>query len=286
MEKEKFIFDCFKNVLPEFADEAIQEWDVVEEWYAKRGLAVPAAPFDKRPDVICLTASGKTIGLELKSWLNEQEIEAARRQERIEDNLQQAIGEQPENPTQHIDYIWLSPKEVRFDRRDADEFRRQIFGLIEQVDQNWMGKQKWEQECSEIVKDLEAFPILAKYLNHVDFHPAPRSRRKIKWITFPCRGGAYDPREMRQTLHEALLAHRADGRYENLAQHTGLRDVYLLVHYDFNAFAYNNPFGEPGFGFGEAAGLASDALAGDAGLFSRIFLVNCLQGEEEAYRIA
>ena len=85
---------------------------------------------------------------------------------------------------------------------------------------------------------------------------------------------------------DALLAHRSDKRYEDLAQKTRLDQVYLLVHYDFNAFAYNNPFGEPDFGFREAAEFARDALAGDAGYFARIFLLNSLQGEEKAYRIA
>jgi hypothetical protein len=286
MDNERFLFECFNRVLPNFADDAIQEWDVVEEWYDKRQLAPPAVPFDKRPDIICLTTRGKKIGLELKSWLEEQQIAEAKRSERIEDNLLRAIGRQPKNITTHIDYVWLSSKEVRFDLRDADNFRREIFALIEQVDQNWSGKDKWEQEHSEIVKDLDAFPSLAKYLNHVDFYPAVRSRRTIRWITFPCRGGAYDPREMRETLRGSLLTHRGDKRYEELAQRTGLDQVYLLVHYDFNAFAYNNPFGEPDFGFKEAAEFARDALAGDAGYFARIFLLNSLQGEEEAHRIS
>jgi hypothetical protein len=91
---------------------------------------------------------------------------------------------------------------------------------------------------------------------------------------------------MRETLKNALLSHRSDNRYEDLAQKTGLDQVYLLVHYDFNAFAYNNPFGEPDFGFKDAAEFARDSLGGDAGYFGRIFLLNSLQGDEEARRIA
>lgn len=120
----------------------------------------------------------------------------------------------------------------------------------------------------------------------MDFHPAVREQRKTKWITFPCRGGAYDPKEMRQTLRDALLAHRADKRYENLPQHTGLKEVYLVVHYDFKSFAYNTPFDEPEIGFKEVAEFASKVLAGRTGFFDRIFLVNCLDSQEEAHRIA
>jgi hypothetical protein len=184
MDRENFLFECFNRVRPEFADEAIKEWDVVEEWYHKRELVVPTPPFDKRPDVICLTTAGKKIGLELKSWLDEQQIAEAKRRERIEDNLLQAIGRQPENTTQHIDYIWLSPKEVRFDERDAGDFRREIFGLIEQVDENWAVKEKWAQEHTEVIKVLDAFPRLARYLNHVDFHPAVRIAEQCAGLHF------------------------------------------------------------------------------------------------------
>jgi hypothetical protein len=286
MDKEKRLFTCFSTALPNFADEAIAEWDVVEEWYDKRRLPVPPTPYDNRPDIICLTTTGRRIGLELKSWLNEDQIAEAKKHERIEDNLRQAIGQQPENTTQNIDYIWLFPIEVRFNVGDADEFRKQLFIIIEEVDKGWVTKDKWEKEHMDRVSDFRAFPILAKYLSYIEFHPARRSHRKVRWITFPARARAYKPRDMRETLAQALLSHRADKRYEHLAQKTDIDQVYLLVHYDFNAFVYNNPFDEPGFGFREAADFARQALGGDTGFFCRIFLLNALDGEEEAYRIA
>jgi hypothetical protein len=63
MENEKQVFSCFVKALPEFPDEPILEWDVVEEWYTTRKLPRPPAPFDSRPDVICLTKSRKLIGV-------------------------------------------------------------------------------------------------------------------------------------------------------------------------------------------------------------------------------
>ena len=47
IQREKFIFESFLNVCPEFAGEPIKEWDVVEKWYANRALAPPPKPFDK-----------------------------------------------------------------------------------------------------------------------------------------------------------------------------------------------------------------------------------------------
>lgn len=81
-QNEKLVFESFLTVFPDFAGEPIEEWDVVEDWYAKRALDPPPHPFDKRPDIIARTASGKRIGVELKSWVNRDQIAEARKQER------------------------------------------------------------------------------------------------------------------------------------------------------------------------------------------------------------
>ena len=88
---------------------------------------------------------------------------------------------------------------------------------------------------------------------------------------------------MRQTLMEALVRYRNDERYKDLI---GLDEVYLLVHYDFRAFAYNTPFHSPGYSFTEVARTAADYLCGEAGYFDRIFLFQFLPGQEEAYEVA
>lgn len=282
---EKLIFESFLRVCPDFADEPIKEWDIIDEWYAKRALARPDRPYNERPDIIALTTSGKKIGIELKSWVNREQITEARKQERIQENILKAIGDQPPNDTKHIGYIWLNAKQVRFDQAEANEFRKQIFDLIERVDIEWSKKSVWDQELSEHVNDLADFPILEKYLNGIRFHPAIRSRFNIRWIRFPSPGGAYSPNEMLETLSHSLTAHKNDARYKGLRDHVGLDEVHLLVHYDFKAFAYNTPFGAPNFGFKEAADFASKTLNGDGGYFDRVFLFHFLSGQEAAYRI-
>ena len=120
MRNERLIFSSFLEAYPELANEII-EWDVVEEWYVKRALDPPPHPFDKRPDIVAVTNSGKKIGVELKSWVNREQITEARKQERIQDNILKAIGEQPPNETKHIGYVWLSAKQVRFDETDGPQ---------------------------------------------------------------------------------------------------------------------------------------------------------------------
>jgi hypothetical protein len=283
MKNEKLIFESFLGVCPDFSDEPISEWDVVEEGYAKRSLDPPVAPFDKRPDVICLTASGKKIGVELKSWVNREQITAARKQERIQENILRAIGEQPPNETQNIGYVRPFPKQVRFDFQDAARFRDELFNLIQKEDNAWLQKLDQEQEVFANVQDFRDSTTLEKYLHSVELHPRPRF--DLDWIQFPSRGGAYSQNDMVETLTGALCSHRSDERYRDLRTQVGLDAVYLLVHYDFKAFAYNTPFDASGFGFKEAADLASTHLSGDGGYFDRIFLFHFLWGKEEAKRI-
>lgn len=279
---ERLIFESFLRVCSDFADGPIKEWDIIDEWYAKREIEPPTSPFDQRPDVIAVTASGKRIGVELKGWVNREQIAEARKQERIQDNILQAIGEQPRNATEHIGYVWLSAKEVRFDSADAAEFREQIFALVEQVDNNW-SEAVGLRECSHDVTTFTRFPILERYLQSV--RCAPRPRFETHWIHFPSPGGAYSPNEMLETLSSSLAAHKTDARYKDLRDRVGLDEVYLLVHYDFKAFAYNTPFDAPNFGFKQAAEFASKVLNGDGGYFDRIFLSHFLWGKEEACRV-
>jgi hypothetical protein len=283
MKNEKLIFESFLKVCPDFANEAIEQWDVVEEWYAKRALAPPLQPFDKRPDVICVTASGKKIGVELKSWVNREQIAAARKQERIQENIRKAIGEQ-RNKTKNIGHVWLSAKQS-LAAREAAHFQEQMFALIEQVDSSWFERTDLEQELGFHMDNFSGFPLLERYLQHVEVDPKTQDDCETRWISFRSSVGAYSPNGMLETLKKALLAHSTDARYEDLQKHVGLDEVYLLVHYDFRAFAYNTRFDTSNFGFEDAAKFASNVLNGDGGHFDRIFLFHFLWGEEEAYRI-
>ena len=280
LKDERIIFDSFLRAYPELAHE-IKEWDAVEDWYTKRDLETPAHPFDKRPDILAVTTSGKRIGIELKSWINRDQIEKARRQERIHERILNAIGAQPPNETRNIGYIWLRPKEVRFDTRDAMGFRAELFRLIDDIDRE---AAKISQGHKDIVT-FTSYPILDKYLGGVRFFLNPKGRFTQRWIRFPSGGGHYSPNEMLETLSRALLAHRCDKRYKDIRAHLGLDEVYLLVHYDFKAFAYNTPFDSPGFGFPEAASFARKILEGNGGYFDRVFLFHFLWAKEQAFRV-
>src|SRR2546430_656254 len=159
IKNEEFVFQSFLRTCPDFAGEPVTDWDVVDKWYHNRALTPPAKPFDRRPDVIAVTASGKRIGIELKSWLIQQQIGEARRREMFQDSILKAIGKpQPPNETQKIGYVWLSPKQERFDSRDAEDFRRQLLRQIAKADNEMTRRPAFEQLSSYDIDHFDGFP--------------------------------------------------------------------------------------------------------------------------------
>jgi hypothetical protein len=295
MEREKRVFDTFIKTCGDFASEPVKGWYVLDDWYNSTGKPRPAAPFDNRPDIVCITQSDKRVGVELKAWLNEEQIAEAKRQEMFQEAILRALGELPPNNHRYVKRIWLRGKPKRFNKGDSIELRKQLFQLIQEVDVKWSEKPKWEQSSRDMINDLSGYPIVEKYINFVEAFPRrepvePEQALSQKypdrrWIAFPSRGGAYTLDEMLAPLRARLIETKSDERYRDICKQVGLDECYLLVHYDFDAFAYNTPINVPDYSFHNVAEFARLGLAGDGGFFQRIFLLNCLQGKEEAHRL-
>jgi hypothetical protein len=83
-EHERALFTAFIDVAPEFAGERLADWD---------------QPKDERdfPDIVGTSVKGRKIGVEIGEWLNEEEIQAAKQKERLEEGILNAIGDQGPN---------------------------------------------------------------------------------------------------------------------------------------------------------------------------------------------
>jgi len=243
MEKERQVFDAFIKACSNFAGESVQKWYVLDDWYKVPGNTRPAVPFDNRPDVICITHSGKRLGVELKAWLNEGQIAEAKRNEMFQEAVLRAVGELPINDHKYIQRTWLRAKPKRFHDGDSPELRNQLFMLIRHLDERWSEKPKWEQSSREMIDDLSAFPIVAKYIDFVEAFPRrepiepedaiDQKYPDRRWIAFPNRGGAYRLTEMLAPLRQLLVQTKGDKRYRDICKHVGLSECYLLVHYDW-----------------------------------------------------
>lgn len=288
---ERAIFESFLNVCPGFADESITDWHQICDWYPATGLQPPAPPNDKRPDVICVTESGKRVGVELKSWINEEQIAKAKLQEKFVESILRAIGDLPANGTLHIRQVILKGKPKTFNKRDAEQLRSELFQLIRQADHNWPYKAKWEQSSSDPA-DLADFPTLRRYLTRVEIVPyrnfgkpiIEERFRNVHWIRFPNRASHFKIEYMLNALTEALSV-TTERRYQNICNLVGLDVVFLLIHYDLRAWEYNTGIDTPNWSFKDTEDFARKTLGADSGPFKGVFLFNSLPGQEELCRV-
>jgi hypothetical protein len=154
-ENERAIFEAFLGTDPDFAGEPLARW-----WQ----------PADEKqfPDVEAISTSGKSVGVELGEWLNQNEMQAAKAKERLEQSILKAVGEQGKNATEHIYYVWLHPKpKARNKPANVPAFREQLFGCIHGCDVRWPEERFWHspQGHQVVNEDLASYRILAKYLN-------------------------------------------------------------------------------------------------------------------------
>jgi hypothetical protein len=259
--EEANLFRFFLSLRPLFAGEPI-----ASDW---------SQPDVDPPDVLCRTASGRTVGVELGGWLDQGQMDLRKQRERIENDMLGAIGEQPKNSTRHFWFVWLHPKDtVRMHETNAADFRRELLALIEQADSEAADGPPLNSVI--VVPDRSRYPTAAKALNSVQCFrrrigdgPAPET-----WITFPDLSGACHP----QSMVEALLQRFSEKRekYRSIDAPKSLAEFVLIIHYD-QALQYNLPVDAPDFAFKDAIAGARSFLSGDTGTFTLIFALIALE---------
>lgn len=288
---EGAIFESFLKICPHFADEPILNWHQIRDWYRATGLEPPAPPNHNRPDIICETESRRRVGVELKSWINEEQIAKAKRQEKFVESILRAIADLPANDTLNIKQVILKGRPNTFNKRDAEQLRTELFRLIREEDNNWTNKPKWAQSSTNPA-DLADFPTLRKYLTRVEVVPyrnfgkpiIEKRFRNVHWIRFPDRPSHFKVEYMLNALTEALSV-TTERRYQNICNLVGLDAVFLLIHYDLRAFEYNTGIHTPNWSFSNTKDFARKTLGGDSGPFKGVFLFNSLPGQEELCRV-
>jgi hypothetical protein len=279
---EKIIFEAFLGSKPDFAGEAIGSWE---------------QPDQDPPDILCLTASGRRIGVELGEWLNEEQIREAKGSEAIQDSILTAIGPQPTNDTENIYFAWLHPRpKARVKPADVPAFRSEILDLVREVDTRWESEPFWQSPQGCQYQEFAAYPAVGKYLRYVRFFPRlhyvgwpPQGQmekrtwpEKCDWLIFPARGGAYSKEPMVNALLSIIT--KKIEKYEAKPPTVPLDEFHLLIHYN-QAWVYNTPVETPFFKYKDAARAAVESVGDDSGPFSRIFLFLALRPGEEIFQL-
>jgi hypothetical protein len=270
-EEESTVFEAFLSLQPEFAGDWIEEWHVAD-----------ADP----PDIICTSASGKTIGVELGEWLHEKEIGAGKLRERIEQQLIDAIGEpQPLNSSQHFDMVAIHPRDkVRLKLRPEQiAFRAALFELIDEVDRRWLSERSWHSPQGCHINDLTPWPPLDKYLKQVQFNPGhTKWAQGINWIVPPAHGDSFDEKTMAEPLVQLIRGKIS--RYQARQMATPSDELMLLIFFN-QGLMYNSPIETPRRPIANLAEDVRRRFASGHDPFQRAFLFLAPSPGEQVFRL-
>ena len=201
--------------------------------------------------------------------------------ERRESSVLGAVGEQGPNPTEHIDFVWLSVKPgARVKPADAAALRAQTFALVSECDRRWPTERFWSNGHQLTGPELDPYPVLAWYLNAVKLWPKGDWPGGIDWILFPSAGGFFDRNTMFAPLKEIIG--KKTSRYT--AGRTGFDDLSLVVIYN-RALIYNSPTEMPSFTYDDAAAELEQLMKDNLGPFDRVFLFIAVEPNGRVLRV-
>jgi hypothetical protein len=157
-ERELALFKLFLELQPEFSGERLARF---------------SHPEDEKdfPDIEAKSVSGRSVGVEIGEWLNEDGMAAGKSKERREAPYLAAIGEQGERFTKNIEYIWIYARKSRIQDKDAVAFREQLFKCVAECDERWPRERYWAGGPMLKPADFASYPMLVKYLEAIKLYP-------------------------------------------------------------------------------------------------------------------
>ncbi len=114
------------------------------------------------PDVMCLTTSGRRIGVELTKWVEHDQVTEGKRREFFEKSYLKIVASETQPRPARIGFVWLTSKGQRVKPSDAAQFHDELFRLLNEQDDA-----EWDHPQGTTVVDFMRFPCVGRYLQNV-----------------------------------------------------------------------------------------------------------------------
>jgi hypothetical protein len=255
--EEKGIFEAFIATEADFAGEPVS-------WSAGKDP----------PDVLCETANGRKIGVELGEWLHESQTERVRAYEILERELaneavKQAFVDWLKQygvqlyPNQEIYQSKKGPKYRFPTKADRPKFKSELFDLLGEF------KERGQPITKQVhLNDFLRFPKLRKFLTGLTVYPVGRAPRGIQ---FAAKCGSYSPEDARDAFIKVIRGKIAKHNYLTLKKEQTLDELYLMVYYN-QALMWNSPYEGVNGGIDVVVEQAREQMNLDHGPFDKVFL--------------
>jgi hypothetical protein len=275
-EREREIFQGFLTQAPDFKARIAGAW-----WQ----------PDDDPPDARFKDTEGREVGVELKAWINEEQIAHAKKREALEARFLALFDPQPTNRSKAVTYVWLRPAADVWSRaakdrvpssHEAQVFKEELLSLVAEIDAEWMARGREVLQGETVTKFGERL-TLGRFLEAVMLFPKavidPGNQDRL---AFPLRGGAYGEQHMLRPLQDMIFHNRE--KYATTKAGKGLDRLILLIHYDDRALQYNSPIEAPDWDlttFAKGAAymiFALDELSETPSPWDEVFLFDAVRG--------
>jgi hypothetical protein len=259
------------------------------------GISFVAASTDP-PDFLGQCESGRRIGLELTSWLDGNQVSAARTRERMRRDLLRIVEWEKHPRPRNFCSVVIMPRWNEKIRKDHyQDFCKDFHAATQDVDKAWKTlrdghwrtlrpEERFDYEMHQ--SDINRYPALTNHISSIWF-TEPRQSSLIfpeeSWISIEQDGGLYDPTWAVQALRKAVESKVDHYREKDMKAHLdghNLHKLYLLVHTDPARFSDNTPYQtcsqmmiSPVEGLTEAARRATESLSTLPRVFDGIFLL-------------
>jgi len=262
--EERRSFQAFYDMCPGFAGEEIREW-----YSAKHDP----------PDVICVTASGRRVGVELCQWAHSGEMNAGKLREAIERKIRDAIGTpQPHSRSKNFRWLVFFPKsKVYIKTHEYSAFRESLVRLIEHADRTLTKKQGGQALG---FGELYRFPPIDKCFESVRFVLGEALTSGVDWIVPAGRFDTFDERPMTDPLLQQL---RKKAMLCGTLR-TPCDEACLVVTYD-EALPYCSPLGTRRRSVQDIAREAAEPLVADRSPFTHVFLFVAVEPGQKVYQL-
>jgi hypothetical protein len=249
------------------------------------------APGSDPPDILCVSKSGKKIGVELTKWLEHEQITAGSGRKRLEESYLAVIKSEKEPKPDRIGKVVLYDKSKRLKPEDQAQFTRELFAFIvkesttpdppSDPQRPPTAVPSWNTPQGGHVRDFTGFPTLAKYLDKIWFYPRERfDFPGAPWVMFAQDGGGYTPASMVQAAIDRIRDKIKKYQRSNHRAKHSLAEFDLLCFFCDEALLHNTPIHGGDFGFPELAKKLAQALKNEPRVFDRIFLFHPHEGQK------
>jgi hypothetical protein len=242
------------------------------------------------PDVLCMGATGQTIGVELTKWVEHDQVERGKGRELLEISYLEIIRSEDEPRPDHIGRVFLCNTSHRIKQKDETHFRTQLFELLARENAKpepslnlgfsmpagyRNSVRSWNTPQGAPINDFGSYPMLKKYLKEVWICPRQsRDERpaKLPWILFEASGCAYTPQWMVRAAIDRIQAKIRMYQSNGIRIRHSLGEFDLLCYYCDEALSHNTPIHAVESGFQQLAATVKQALMTAPSVFDRIFL--------------